>query len=96
MRKNSVISLEKSVFDYLVKKDINPFSVTYTTAMKNSPFSDGALSITTYTELDLRDLLALLNYDSLCDRSGVFVIEENNTVILSGMGIMSLWCDIQY
>jgi hypothetical protein len=86
----SSTDFQEAVIKYLEKYDIYPFSVTYTSDYNRS--SDGCiLGITTYIVDDIDTILELLDYKSLCDKSGFTVFRENCTIILQGMPLVHLY-----
>lgn len=85
------IELEEAVTSALVSKNICPLNVFYT--FISSPGEmNGTLGLTFFTWLDLEEVLEMIDYKSLCDKSGVIVLKETNTLILtSGDAILTLW-----
>lgn len=66
---------QDAVVDFLGKYDIYPYSVTYTSEYSRS--NDGCIiGITTFIVEDLDMILDLLDYKSLCDKSGFFLYLE--------------------
>jgi hypothetical protein len=71
----------------LEAREIYPFSVIYTYQLGNG----GLLAITTYMKDDLTELMSILGYAVMCDKSGYVLLEENNTVLLMGMALSNLY-----
>jgi len=65
-----------------------PFSVVFTFAISES---SGLLSITFYINSDLDEFLGKLEYDSLCDKTGIQVLRETNTVLLEGQALLTFY-----
>ena len=40
---------------------------------------------------DLTELMSILGYAVMCDKSGYVLLEENNTVLLMGMALSNLY-----
>lgn len=81
---------QDAVVDFLGKYDIYPYSVTYTSEYSRS--NDGCIiGITTFIVEDLDMILDLLDYKSLCDKSGFFVFRDKCTIILQGMPLVHLY-----
>ena len=75
------IEIERYVSDVLSETyDISPFSVIYTECKGIS-----ILSITLFGREDLKELLDLLGYKRLCDKTGFSIFNDKNTVILTQM-----------
>ena len=54
----------------------------------------GLLAITFYLKEDVEEFLDKLDYKSQCDKTGFYVIEETNTIILTGMPLINLYANI--
>lgn len=80
------IRIQEDIVDKLDKYDIHPFSVICSFSI-----GEGIISITFYLKQDLTEFLDLLNYKSQCDKTGYLVLEDNNTVILSGLALINLY-----
>jgi hypothetical protein len=75
------IEIERYISDVLSETyDISPFSVIYTECKGIS-----IISITLFGQDDLKELLDLLGYKRLCDKTGFNVFRDKNTVILTQM-----------
>lgn len=70
----------------LTARGIFPFNVFYTRCGKY----DQVLGLTFFLEIDLEDFLDILDYKTLCDKSGYTIFPKSNTIILSGEGLMRL------
>ncbi len=79
------IQFQSNVTSMLERNNLSPFSVVSTF------INDGFVAVTFYIEHDLKEFLELLDYKNQCDKSGFLVIGESNTVILSGMGLLTLY-----
>ena len=80
----SIEEYEKQVSDFLASKNLFPFSVVFT---YNGGVTSGMLGMTFYIREDVDELLCLLGYEKICDKSGFTIIRETNTVILSEMAL---------
>ena len=73
------IEIERYVSDVLSETyDISPFSVIYTECNGLS-----MISITLFGQDDLKELLDLLGYKRLCDKSGYNIFRYKNTIIFT-------------
>ena len=72
--------IEELIQNYLVKKNIYPFSVIYIP-------SHNLLKMSFYLDSDIEDILTGIDYEHLCDRTGIVVIKETNTVLFSDIGL---------
>lgn len=79
------IIIQNQILNGLIKLDIYPFSVIFTTIDK-----ENLLSITFFLNQELKELLDFLNYKNLCDNSGYLILNENNTIIFTGIALMNL------
>jgi hypothetical protein len=86
-------SIQEQVRKYFEKKEIYSHSIIYTYEFGGIY---GLLGITLYNNDDLQDLLKLLDYNSLCDKTGYVVIEEYNTLIISGSSLAKLLTNLSY
>lgn len=76
-------TIGQEIEDWLVGKEIYPFSVLYV----DSP---EFLKISFYLETDIQEFLGLIEYTKMCDTSGVLIISETNTILLQGIGLINL------
>ncbi len=75
------IEIENYILETLSERyDISPFSVIYTECTGSIK-----ISITLFGLDDLRELLSLLGYKKLCDKSGFSIFYDKLTIILCGM-----------
>lgn len=85
------IELQESITSALVSRNICPLNVFYTNISSPGEMN-GTLGLTFFTWLDLEEVLDLIDYNSLCDKSGVLVFKDTNSLILtSGDSILNLW-----
>lgn len=91
-----VIEIQEAVTNLLISKNIYPMEVFYTFLSSNSGEMNGTLGLTFFTWLDLEEVLDLIDYHSMCDKSGILVFKETNSIILtSGDAILTLWsCEV--
>lgn len=82
------ISIQEEIIRNLEEKELYPFSVICTFAI---PPGDGIVAITFYTSQDLNGFLEYIDYQSQCDKSGYIILQENNTIILSGLGLINFY-----
>jgi hypothetical protein len=64
-----------------------PMSVFYTTAMGGKSI----LSITFYNQSDLNELLRILDYKALCDKSGYELFRESNTILIESNALLDFY-----
>lgn len=76
--------VQEKAMDLLDSANLLPFSVVYTYALNDS----GVLAITFYLEKDLEELLDILDYKSLCDKSDFVLIKSTGTVLLKDSAII--------
>ena len=81
MKFNDIEKLQRRITDKLAENNIFAFSVIITEAIDPMGFC----CINLYNQYELDDLLNFIDYEHLCDKSGVIVIKESNTVILRGI-----------
>ena len=86
MKLDDMIKLQDSIRNKLEEFDIFPFSVITTLVT-----GQGLCSITLMNKFQLKDFLKLLDYDIQCDKSGYLIIEDTNTIILSGIALVRLY-----
>lgn len=80
------IEIQDEIEKRLSNYDINPYSIICSFA-----FDSGIVSITFYLNSDLLEFLDILDYKNQCDKSGYLILEDNNTIILSGLGLINLY-----
>lgn len=83
------IELQERTINFLTEHEIFPFSVTVSYAIDS-----GILGITFYFDTDLKDFLKLMRYDVLCDKSGYTILENTNTVLISGLPLVKLYTEL--
>ena len=85
-------SIEEKIQEETIRKlsshDLYPFSVICT---YSGGISDGLLSITFFSPQDIDRILEILDYQSQCDKSGYFIVNEFNTIILSGLALINFY-----
>lgn len=74
--------LEKEIESWLVESGVYPFSVLY---VKDPQF----LKISFFLESDITEILEKIRYKEMCDTSGVQIIMETKTILLTGMGLIN-------
>lgn len=79
------LEIQRWIQEKLTEKDLYPFNIFFT--KKPGP---ATLGITFYTEIDLEDMLEILEYKSICDKSDYLIFPESNTLITIGEGILWL------
>lgn len=85
------IEVQESVIDYLVSKNISPYSVIFTYCLNDG----GTLSITFWIDSEIDEFLNFIEYKSICDKSGYLVLKENNTVLISGFALIDFYSKIK-
>lgn len=84
--------IQEGVEKLLEKRELFPFMVFYTSKRDSDTLDTGVLGVSFYLQEDLEELLTIIDYKSICDKSGYVVIPEYNTLIItSGSGIIDLW-----
>ena len=76
--------IEKEIEEWLVSKNIYPFSILYS---KNPQF----LKISFYIDQDIKDLLNEIEYESICDTSGIQIFKETKTILFNNSGLLNLF-----
>lgn len=76
--------IEKEIEEWLVSKNIYPFSILYS---KNPQF----LKISFYIDQDIKDLLNEIEYKSICDTSGVQIFKETKTILFNNLGLLNFF-----
>jgi hypothetical protein len=74
------IQVQRSVEDFLVSLDLWPYDVFYMSDPK-------LLKISFIVKSEIEDLLDFLSYRDLADKSGIVLIWETKTIILSGINL---------
>lgn len=82
--------IQEGIVSKLESWNLSPFSVTCTFRLGGDNGS-GLLSITFFIKQDLDELLKRLDYTSQCDKSGYCILDDNNTIILTGMALLNLY-----
>ena len=85
--KSQELELQNRIINRLIELDLYPYSVIFTFAIDN----DGILSITFFTENQLDTFLELLEYNIMCDKSGVTILKDNFTILLSGTALVKFY-----
>lgn len=89
------ILIQESIENYLTSKEIYSASVLY---VENAPSSIPNLCITFYPR-GLSEFLELIDYNNLCDKSGILLFEETETIIICGLSLdllfNKLWEDLR-
>ena len=76
--------IEKEIEEWLVSKNIYPFSILYS---KNPQF----LKISFYIDQDIKDLLNEIEYEFICDTSGVQIFKETKTILFNNSGLLNFF-----
>lgn len=84
------VDIEEELNNSLVNNKLYPFNITFT---KGLGFN-GLVSITFFIKSDLDELLNIVGYNKLCDKSGHLILNENNTIIFTGMALVNLFSKI--
>lgn len=85
--------IQETISSKLESSGFYPFSVIYTTA--DNPFSIGGfLAITMYFKNDYDRLLKFIDYDNMCDVSGLFLIPDHLTVYIYGLSLINFLSSI--
>ena len=75
--------IQEGIEESLSLLKIYSASVLY---VENAPSSIPSLCITFYPR-ELSEFLKLIDYDNLCDKSGILVLDKTETVIICGMSL---------
>lgn len=70
------------------KAEIYPYEILYIDQQESSL---ALLKISVWIREDIEELKKLLNYSSLCDKTGYLEFFETNTVILRGYALLSFF-----
>lgn len=73
-------TLERLFMQFLLSKNLHPFSVLYFIIKKET-----FIKISFYSEEEIDELEELLDYKYFSDRSGLVEIRDSRTVLLRGM-----------
>ena len=92
MKFDDILKLESLVKDWLERNDIIPFSVYIT--LEVPAYSQGLCSISFYENENLDELLNLLEYNVQCNKSDFKIIEDTNTVLLTGLALVKLYNEL--
>ena len=82
--------IQNNVTKFLVDHEIFPFSVIYTDCFGVG----GLLAITFWISLDTGELLDCLDYSRICDKNGFIILEENNTVMMTGYAFLNFYSKV--
>lgn len=88
-KKPREIELQDAITEFLTEHNIFPFSVTVSYSIDS-----GVLGITFYFIQDLKDFLKIMGYEYLCDKSGYTILENTNTVLISGLPLVKLYTEL--
>lgn len=84
------LEVQENMIKYLETFGILPFSVIFTYGLNDG----GCLSITFWIKEEIDEFLKLVEYKNLCDKSGYIIVEENNTIMISGFALIDLYSKI--
>ena len=91
MKQNREKEVQEKITQFLLSNGISPFSVIFTYC-----FDDGGLlGLTFWLKSEVEEFLNLVEYKSLCDRKGYLILENNNTVIISGFALIDFYSKVQ-
>lgn len=68
------------------KADLYPYEILYVDQQASSL---ALLKLSVWIKEDLEEIKKLLNYSSLCDKTGYLEFPETNTVIIRGYALLS-------
>lgn len=77
MSRPKEIEVQEWIQSKLIEREIYPLTVFYTRK------DCGTLGLSFYSNYDLDEILEVIDYKSLCDKSGYIVIPEYNTLIIT-------------
>lgn len=89
MKFDDILKLQSYIKDWLERKDIIVFSVYIT--LEVPMYSNGLCSISFYEREQLQDFLSLMEYSVQCNKSDYTIIEDSNTILLSGLALVKLY-----
>lgn len=82
------LRIQKKVENYLDSNGISPYSVIFVSSRSNSiPI----LKLTFWLKSEINEFKKIIDYKSLCDKSGYMEFQNNNTIILSGIVLAVLF-----
>lgn len=90
MEERSVSKMQDIFSKGLEVLGFNPFSITYVNIEDSRYCQGGFLSVTFYFKEEFYQFLDLLDYKSMCDSSGITILEDTLTVYLSGIALFNL------
>lgn len=80
------IEFQEWIKQKLYLLELYPFNIFFTFGRRNTSI----LGITFIAGFDLRELLDIVDYYSLCDKSGFIILYDSNTLICSGNALLLL------
>lgn len=75
-----MLQLEQKIWDYLVKNEIYPYSVVMCDKIK-------LLKLSFYIESDIDDVLKMMDYKYLSNKSGISILRNGCTLLLTDFGL---------
>ena len=75
-----MLPIEEKIWDYLVKNEIYPYSVVMYDKIK-------LLKLSFYLESDIDDVLKMIDYKYLSNKSGISIYRNGCTLLLEGFGL---------
>lgn len=85
------LQIQSAIESKLISLEIFPLNVFYSYTSWSDEIN-GTLGISFSNEFNLEQFLELMEYKSLCDKSGFVVIPESNSVLITnGATILQLW-----
>ena len=84
------LEIQDEIIRQLERRELLPFSVICSFALPPGR-EDGIVAITFYLGTDLTEFLEWIDYKNQCDKSGYIVMEETNTIVLSGLGLINFY-----
>lgn len=89
MRFNDILRLQTIVKNWLESKDIIAFSVYITLEVPQN--NQGLCSISFYNSDQLHEFLDLIDYSVQCNKKDYIILEETDTVLLTGLALVRLY-----
>lgn len=76
-----MLPIEEKILDYLVKNEIYPYSVVMCSEFNK------LLKLSFYIESDIDDVLKMIDYKYLSNKSGILIHRNGCTLLLEGFGL---------
>lgn len=89
---DNILRLESLIRSWLERKGIITFSVYLT--LEVPPYNQGLCSISFYDREQLQELLDLLEYNVQCNKNDFIILDDYNTLLLTGLALVKLYNEV--